>query len=331
MRTRGSDGSSVICETNPLLGHTPSSSAKAQAVAPPAIAARVRSRTVLNGSHSRASNFLETFPPFPFGPSRFCILNRESRDIEYFQITVALMLGHREHEGSGVESTGDQPPRTPVETESIPRGEEETEHHLKSADSRMRLGHDEDEPFSCRGRVGVNHDIALDFDEGRRIDQGFRLGIERVCRVRVGNGGNGLSLLLFLGGQPRVVKLDVALELGNRPIVGRLLLHVLYCLCVLLLVGRADDTPAASPGHTSAEPDTNPFLGLETRPLHDNIDVVESLALAGNESTGVRLLESGELVYSQADAGGPLDKRVVGVEVEKISVPAGGRDAQDVL
>lgn len=114
-------------------------------------------------------------------------------------------------------------------------------------------------------------------------------------------------------------------------IVRRTLLELLLLLRVLLFIRGGDDAPAPPPGDTRTEPNTNPLLGREAGAVHDDIDVVDLLALAGNQSTCVRLLQRVVLEDGQADGGSPLNERVVGVEVEQVAVATSGRDAEDVL
>lgn len=178
----------------------------------------------------------------------------------------------------------------------------------------------------------MDGNVALDLDERGSIDERLGLGVDGIGSVRVGDGSNRLELLLFLAFFALIVELDVALERrGGGSVVGRALFHLLLLLGVLLFVRRGDDAPAASPWNTSAEADSDPGFGGKAGALENDIDVVESLALAGNEGTSIGLLEGGVLVHGEADAGGPLDQGVVRVEVEEVSVAASGRDAENVL
>lgn len=70
---------------------------------------------------------------------------------------------------------------------------------------------------------------------------------------------------------------------------------------------------------------------LESSVLQNHSDIVQFSAFSGDDRTGVCFVETSMLIYGQTNCGGPLDQRVVGVEVKKITVLAGRRDAQDVL
>lgn len=65
-------------------------------------------------------------------------------------------------------------------------------------------------------------------------------------------------------------------------VVRRFFLHLFLQFLILLLVWWRDDAPAASPRNACAEPYSNPLFRLESRPVHDEIDVVEGFALASN-------------------------------------------------
>jgi hypothetical protein len=158
------------------------------------------------------------------------------------------------------------------------------------------------------------------------------LRVDGIGGVGVGDGGNGLNLLALLGLELRIVELDIALENGYlRTVVGRSLLHLLLELGVLLLIGWRDNAPAASPGNTSTKTNSDPVSDFESGSLHDDVDVIEQLSLACDEGTSVGLLECRVLVHGETNAGCPLNKRVVRVEVQQVSVPTGGGDAEDIL
>jgi hypothetical protein len=68
-----------------------------------------------------------------------------------------------------------------------------------------------------------------------------------------------------------------------------------------------------------------------TAPLHDDIDVVYRLSFSCNQGAGVSFLQCGMLVYGEANTSGPLNQGVVRVKVEEIAIPAGSRDAENIL
>lgn len=70
---------------------------------------------------------------------------------------------------------------------------------------------------------------------------------------------------------------------------------------------------------------------LEPRALQNHSDIVQFSAFCGNDRTGVCFVKTSMLIYGQANCRGPLDQRVVGVEMKKVTVLTGRRDAQDVL
>jgi hypothetical protein len=141
-----------------------------------------------------------------------------------------------------------------------------------------------------------------------------------------------LCFLLLFTILPLIVELDIALEGRNRrSVIRRPLLQLLLELCILLLIRRSNNTPASSPRYTGTEADSNPFFGRKFGPFHDDTNVIERLALAGNKSAGVGLLQRGMLKDSQSDTGSPLQQGVTGVEVKEISVSSGGGNTQDIL
>ena len=274
-------------------------------------------RAVLDGVHPSTSGLLQAPPPLLLVPGAAAIVANEGGHIDGFQVAIALMLRHSKHERPRVEDASDQLPRPSVEAKCIPSGEEEAEQHLESADHGTNFGHDEHKPLGSRRRVRINGDATFNLEESRTVNQGLGLRIDGVGRVRVGNGSNGLNLFLLLSIYLLIVELDVSLEdRYMRPVIGRSLLELLLQLCVLLLIRRRDDAPAASPGHTSTKANANPLFGLEPGSLHDDIDVVDCLTLAGDESTGIGFLEGVVLVNGEPNTGGPLDEGVIGVEVQ---------------
>lgn len=178
----------------------------------------------------------------------------------------------------------------------------------------------------------MDGDVAFNLDQGRGVDERLGLRVDGVGGVGIGDGSNGLEFLLLLALLALVVEFNVTFEGGgSRSVVCRALLHLFLLLGVLLLVRGGNDTPAASPRDAGTETDTDPGLGGHTSALENNVDIVEGLALAGNEGTGVSLLQSRVLVHGEADTGGPLHQGVVRIEVEEVSVTAGSGNAEDVL
>ena len=208
----------------------------------------------------------------------------EAGDVEDLQVAVATVFGHGEHHPVHVHGVGDELGGTTVEGESVEGGEEPSQHHLESGHGRVDLGHDEDEALGGGGGRGMDGDGALDLDQGGLIDQRLGVRVDGVGGVGVGNGGDGSSLLGLLGR----VELDVTTR-GEEvvPVIGRPLLRLLLQFLVLLLVGRADDTPTAAPRGAGAEAHAHPVFGLDAASLHDGADVVQMLALAGDEGAGV--------------------------------------------
>lgn len=70
---------------------------------------------------------------------------------------------------------------------------------------------------------------------------------------------------------------------------------------------------------------------LEPGGLQNHSDIVQFSALCSNDRTGVCFVETSVFIYGEANCGGPLDQGVIGVEMKKITVLTGRRDAQDVL
>lgn len=178
----------------------------------------------------------------------------------------------------------------------------------------------------------MNRDIALNLEQGRGFDEGFGLRVDGISSVRVCNRGDRLQLLLFLALLFGIVELDIAFESGgSRSVIGRLLLELFLLLGVFLLIRWRNDAPASSPWYSCAKPDSDPLANLETSSLHDDVDIIERLAFAGNEGAGVGFLESSVFIHGETDACSPLYKRVVGVEVKEVSVSASGGNTQDIL
>jgi hypothetical protein len=139
-------------------------------------------------------------------------------------------------------------------------------------------------------------------------------------------------LLLFVGFLLGVVELDFALQHGTvGPIIGRALLVLLLRLLVLLLAWGLDNAIAPPPGNACAKSNAHPFLDGLPGPFHDNVDIVERFSFARDQGTRVSLLKCRVLKHGKPYPRGPLDQRVVRVEVEQIPVAAGGADAQDIL
>lgn len=294
--------------------------------------ARVAGAAFFNGVHARGRGVLELLTPVSLGPSLARLVGAETGNVEDLEVAVALVLGHGEHQRALIQGAGNQLAGAAVEAERVPGGEEEAKEHLEASNHGVRLRHDEDKTLSGRGRVGVDANITLNLDKSRGVNESSSLRVDTISGVGVCNGSNRHSLLLLLALDLGVVKLDVALEVGDSAaVVGGALLEVLLHFDVLLLVGGGDDAPAAAPGNASAKADSNPGFRLEPSALHDDVDVVERLALTGNQSAGVGLLQDRELVHCQADAGGPLNERVVRVEVQKVAVLASSGNAEDVL
>jgi hypothetical protein len=305
---------------------------KAQPNTLSAVTSRACCRCIIYSIHTSTGRFLQLLSPISLTPVRATILKDQVRDVEILEVAITPALWHGEHKGSGIECTSNQSSRATIKTKGIPCGEKETQQHLKSGDGRAGLWHDEDETFSGGRRISVNSNVTLNLQQSWRFNQILWLRIDSISRIGVGDGGNWLRFLLFLAILPLVVEFDVSLEGRNRwSIIRRPFLEFLLKLCILLLIGRGDNTPASSPGYTSTESDSNPFFGGESCPLHDDTDVVERLALAGNKSAGVGLLQRGVLKDSQSDTGGPLQQGVTRIEVKKVSVSSSRGDTQNVL
>lgn len=58
--------------------------------------------------------------------------------------------------------------------------------------------------------------LPLDLDQRRLVDEGFRLRIDSVRRVYIGDGRNRLCLLSLFA----VVELDVACDHPRRPVIS---------------------------------------------------------------------------------------------------------------
>lgn len=175
-------------------------------------------------------------------------------------------------------------------------------------------------------------DASFNLDQGRSVDQRFRLWVDGVARKGIRYGGNRLRLLLLLSILLGIVELDVSLEQRRfRMVVGRPFPHLLVHLLVLFLVGWRNDTPAATPRDAGTEPHSNPRLGLELGPVHNDVDVVHCSAFAGYQRARVCFLQCRVLEHGQSNAGGPLEQRMMRIEVQKVSIPARRRYAQDVL
>jgi hypothetical protein len=156
----------------------------------------------------------------------------------------------------------------------------------------------------------VNGDISFNLQKRRRVDQFLCLGVDGIGRVAIGNGRNrALVLLLFVGLLLCVVELDLALQHGAvGAVVWRALLVLFLRLLVLLLAWRFDDTVAPFPGNARTESDAHPFLNRQSRPFHDDVDVVQGLALGGDQGTRVSLLEGRVLEHGKSYPRGPLDE-----------------------
>ena len=169
-------------------------------------------------------------------------------------------------------------------------------------------------------------DRSFDFDKRRLVYQWFRLRIDCVCRICVVDGRNRLSLFRFSG----VIKLDVALE-GSCSFIGRFLSQLLLLFLDLLFVRRRDDAPTSSPGCTSAKAYPRPVFVPDSGSVHNGFDIIEELAFAGNQGACVSFLEAGVFIHGKSDCGSPLGQRVHRVEMEKVTVFASCRNAENVL
>lgn len=102
-------------------------------------------------------------------------------------------------------------------------------------------------------------------------------------------------------------------------------------LRIFLLVRWRDDAVAAPPRNTRTKADPNPAFSGKPSPFHDNINVVDRLSFSGDEGAGIGFLEGVVLVNGETDASRPLHQGMMGIEMQKIAVSTGGRDAQDIL
>lgn len=144
----------------------------------------------------------------------------------------------------------------------------------------------------------MDGDVSFYFDQCRGVDQRLRLWINGVARESVGYGGDGLGFLLLFPVLLRVVELNVALQQGRfRVIIGRLLSQLFLQLLIFFLVWWCYDAPTATPWDTGPETNPDPCFCLEFGPVHDDIDVVHGLALAGYQRTRISLLQCGVLEH----------------------------------
>jgi hypothetical protein len=174
----------------------------------------------------------------------------------------------------------------------------------------------------------VDGNGAFDLDESRSLYQRLGLRIDCIRRIGFTNGGHWLCPLLLLAFGFDIVELDVSSDDASMgSVIGSLLLQFLLELIVFLFVRRRDDAPAASPWHTGSKSDPDPRFHLNLGPLHHDVDIVEILGPASNQSASVGLLKGRVLVHGQSNSGCPLYKRLVGSEVQQVSVPASGGKA----
>lgn len=191
----------------------------------------------------------------------------------------------------------------------------------------MDLGHHKNKAFrSCLGRR-MNGDRSFDFYECGLIDERFRLWIYSICTICVVYCCNRLRLFGFLC----IVEFYSTLWYRHRSIVCRLFAHILLQLLYIFFIGWNDGAPASSPRGASTKSDSSPILVYYFGPIHDDLDVIQQLAFAGNKRPSVSLLQRRILVHGQSDSSGPLSERVERVEVQKISIFPSGGYTEDVL
>ena len=243
------------------------------------------------------------------------------------------MLGHGEHQRPRVQGTSHQAAGAAIQAERVPRGEEEAEQHLEPDHGRGHLGHDEHEALGRRRGVRMQCDVSFDLEQRRAVNQRLGLRVDGVGRVRVRDGGDGpLMLLLLVGILLGLEEANRALQdRGMGPVVGRPLLILLLCLLVLLLARGVDDAIAAFPGNSGAKSYPHPLVNRLPRALHDDVDVIQRLALPGDQCARVGLLESRVLEDGKPYCGCPLDEGMVRVEVQQVTVAPGRVDAEDIL
>jgi len=137
-----------------------------------------------------------------------------------------------------------------------------------------------------------------------------------------------LVLLLLLRILLRLEEFDFTLEhRAMGAVVRRALFVFLLSLLVFFLARRFNDAETPSPWDAGAESHAHPLLNWLPRPLHDDVDVVQRLSFASNQSTRIGFLQRRVLEHSQAYPRGPLNQGVVRVKVQQVPVAAGGTDA----
>lgn len=251
----------------------------------------------------------------------------EGHDIPDLQVPVVPVRWHAEHEAACVQNICYELFGPAIQIERVKDWEQVLQHDLKAKDGRASFRHDEDEGLGGPVWVGMDGDLALDFDKSGVVNELLGLRVDGEARVGVLDGRNGLGLLLDL---VRVVELDVAFQ-NHRPIIRACLLCRLLQLGVLLLVRRRDDAPAAAPRSARAEADPDPVVVDCALAVENGADVVELLALARDQGARVCLGQARLLEHGEAYAGGPLREGMVRVEVEEVFVVRGGGHAEDVV
>lgn len=96
-----------------------------------------------------------------------------------------------------------------------------------------------------------------------------------VCRICIIDCSDRLSLLGLLG----IVEFDVAFQ-HRCSLISRFLSQALLLLLYFFLIRRRDDTPTSPPRRASAESNSCPIFIPNSRPVHDDFDIVEQLAFA---------------------------------------------------
>ena len=198
------------------------------------------------------------FPPLGLAPFLASRDLKKVGDIQDIQVPVATLLRERKHDALDVVHIGHKASRTTVEVECIESREEESKHHLEGRHCSVQLWHNKDKAFRRRLHPRVHGDPTFQLYQSGFINERFRLGINRVCRVHVRHCRDWLCLFGLL----RFIELDVSRDRHCQAIIGGLL-HQLPGLLELLLVWWVNNKPASPPGRTRAESYSRPILVLE--------------------------------------------------------------------